>query len=126
MRSLAFRNRRRVARQAARAAAKAGTPSPAGDTSPAPGDYRGGRRSPTPPVRRRASIREAPEVHRYHPERPAEEAAGGRSASPARRGEAAAPEAAKGPAKAAGKGKKGGGGKKGRKGGKGGKDRKGK
>ncbi len=106
---------------------------------------RGERRSPTPPVRRRAVLREAPEVRAYLPERPVEETArpcpgqpaatfrparqdessGGRSTSPSRREGAAGPAAEKGPAKGAGKGKKGGGGKKGGRGGKGSKSHQG-
>ncbi len=111
---LAFKERGQAQRQAAR--------------ERAPGDYRDGRRSPTPPVRRRAVLREAPEVRRYHPERPVDETAGGRSTSPSRREAVAAPAAEKGPAKGAGKAQKGGSqkgpakGQKGQKGGKGGKD----
>ena len=123
-RFLGFKERRRAEKQAAREDYRAAT----AEVPPAPGNYRDGRRSPTPPVRRRVVLREAPGVRGYHPERPVDETAGGRSTSPSRREAVAAPAAEKGPAKGAGKAQKGGSQKgpaksqKGQKGGKGGKD----
>ena len=144
-RFLAFKRKQQAMRQARIAERATDGPGPASDPPPAPGDYHGGRRSPTPPARRRAILREAPEVRTYRPERPVGETArprpgqaaatyrperqgettGGRSVSPSRHEGAAGPAAAKGSAKSAGKGKKGGGGKKGGKGGKGSKSRQG-
>ncbi len=75
---LGFKERRLAERRAA----KEDYRTTAAATPPATGGYRDGRRSPTPPVRPRVALREAPAARCYCPERLVDEAVGGRSTRP--------------------------------------------